>query len=177
MPRRINMVPVLPKGVLFVTAVSALWLAAAGNSLAQPRPGDVFREFTFNYGKSKTTHFAELDPDCPRKKQPDFAMAKMAHMVPKSITLDLDKAARAELSVEYWGGHIGTSNQKFRVNDHDWIALPQPEGAPGDPRCYHRTLLGNNAAPIPLEQLQPGANVVRFLAGPQIRYSFNWGFY
>ncbi|MBM3334749.1 hypothetical protein FJY63_08815 [Candidatus Sumerlaeota bacterium] len=165
------------RAFFLLAAVFLLWIAASSNSFAQPQPGDVFREFTFNYGKSKATHFAELDPNCPRKSQPDFAMAKMAHMAPRPITLDLDKAVRAELSVEYWGGHIGTSNQKFRVNDHEWIDLPQPEGTPSDPRCYHRTLLGNNAAPIPLAHLRQGANVVRFTAGPQIKYSFNWGFY
>ena len=143
----------------------------------QPHPGDIFREFTFNYGKSKSTSFSELDPNCPRKKDPTFDMRDKPHQVPKKIDLDLDKAVRAEMSVEYWGGHIGTSGQRFRVNGHDWIAVPQPTGMSGNPLCYYRTLLGNNAAAIPLDHLRQGTNVVQFTAGPQIKYNFNWGFY
>jgi hypothetical protein len=146
-------------------------------SQAQPKPGDVFREFTYNYGKTKSTHFSELDPDCPRKADPTFEMRKMKHKVPKGIMLDLEQAVRAELTVEYWGGHIGTSNQRFAVNSNEWIDLPQPSGTPGNPVCYHRTVLGNNAVPIPLNQLRHGTNIVQFLAGPQIKHGFKWGFY
>ena len=149
----------------------------ASSGWAQPKPGDIFREFTFNYGKTKSTSFSELDPNCPRKKDPTFDMRDKAHQVPKKIDIDLDKAVRAEMSVEYWGGHIGTSGQKFRVNEHEWIAVPQPTGMSGNPVCYYRTLLGNNAVPIPLDQLRQGTNIVQFTAGPQIKYNFNWGFY
>ncbi len=152
-------------------------LLGASVCWGQPKPGDIFREFTFNYGKTQKTQFSELDPNCPRKKDPAFDMRDKPHQVPKDIELDLDKAVRAEMSVEYWGGHIGTSGQKFRVNGHGWISVPQPAGMSGNPLYYYRTLLGNNAVPIPLEHLRQGTNVVQFTAGPQIKYNFNWGFY
>ena len=152
-------------------------LIAATPALAQPQPGDIFREFTFNPGKTLGAHFGELDPDCPRLKDPNFGMRNMKPHVPRTITLDLDHAVRAELSVEYWGGHIGTGGQKFRINEHDWLDIPQPAGTPTNPVCYQRTLLGNNAVAIPLEQLKQGENVVQFAAGPQVKYSFKWGFY
>jgi hypothetical protein len=53
-------------------------------------------------------------------------MATLKRHVPKAGDLDLAGATRAELSVEYWGGHIGTAGQRFRVNDHSWIDLPTP---------------------------------------------------
>ncbi|MCU0913138.1 MAG: hypothetical protein MUC88_01070 [Planctomycetes bacterium] len=162
-------------GLVCVVGLSVLLGASPGWS--QPKPGDIFREFTFNYGKTQKVQFSELDPNCPRKKDPAFGMRDKAHQVPKNIDIDLDRAVRAEMSVEYWGGHIGTAGQKFRVNGHDWIPVPQPTGMSGHPSCYYRTLLGNNAVPVPLDHLRQGTNVVQFTAGPQIKYNFNWGFY
>jgi hypothetical protein len=45
----------------------------------------------------------------------------MPRHVPRPIELDLARAVRAELSVEYWGGHIGTSGQQFQVNSNGWV--------------------------------------------------------
>jgi len=139
---------------------------------------EVFREVTYKYGATPNEHFAELDPDTKRTFTGEHAgMAALKRHAPKSVQLDLAGATRAELSVEYWGGHIGTAGQRFRVNDHDWIDLPQPSGTPTAPQRYYRTLLGNNAAPLPLDQLRDGENIFRFAAGKQIAYSFDWGFY
>jgi hypothetical protein len=91
--------------------------------------------------------------------------------------LDLAAASRAELSVEYWGGHIGTAGQRFQVNSNGWVDLPQPEGTTAEPQRFHRTLLGNNAVPLPLAHLREGTNQVQFAAGRQIAYSFDFGFY
>ncbi len=148
-------------------------------SAALPAAGqEVFREVTYTYGAPPTTHFAELDPDTKRVFTGEHAgMARMKRHVPKPLALDLAAATRAELSVEYWGGHIGTAGQRFRVNDHGWIDLPQPSGTPTEPQRYYRTLHGNNAAPFPLAQLRDGENVFRFTAGQQIAFRNDWGFY
>lgn len=162
--------------ILFCLTMVLLMLAASA-APGQPKPGDIFREFTFNPGKTAGAHLSELDPNCPRKQDPSFGMRNMKPSLPHKITLDLDHAVRAELSIEYWGGHIGTGGQKFCVNGHAWTDIAQPAGTPTDPVCYQRTLLGNNAVPVPLDQLKQGENVVQFAAGPQVKYSFNWGFY
>jgi hypothetical protein len=139
---------------------------------------EVFREFTFGYGKPAKTQFSELDPDSKRKFTGEHAWgATKPRHVPKPITLDLARATRAELSVEYWGGHIGTSGQRFQVNGHGWVDLPQPAGTPAAPQRFYRTLLGNNAVPVPLAHLRDGGNAIQFAAGPQIAYSFDFGFY
>jgi len=139
---------------------------------------EVFREVTYKYGASPEEHFAELDPDTKRTFTGEHAsMATLKRHAPKPVQLDLAGATRAELSAEYWGGHIGTAGQRFRVNDHDWIDLPTPSGTPTEPQRFYRTLLGNNAAPIPLEQLRNGENIFKFAAGRQIAFSFDWGFY
>jgi hypothetical protein len=115
---------------------------------------EVFREFTFSYGASPNEHFAELDPKATFKFTGEHAWgATMPRHVPRPLLLDLTQAVRAELSVEYWGGHIGTSGQQFQVNSNGWIDLPQPVATPAAPQRFYRTLLGNNAVPIPLDRL------------------------
>lgn len=139
---------------------------------------EVFRETTYNYGAPDESHFAERDPDSKRKFEGEHAgMATMKLRVPKSVTLDLAGATRAELSVEFWGGHIGSASQSFSVNDRGWIQLAQPAGTPTEPQRFYRTLLGNNASPIPLDQLKNGENAFRFTVGKQIAYSNDWAFY
>ncbi len=149
-----------------------LTLLSAGVALSQPGPGDIFREFTFD-----GPFFSELDPNCTR----DFSSSDWAHnkprMVPKELVLDLKGAVKAQMCVEYWGGHIGTSEQKFRVNGHKWIYLPQPKNTLTTPNCYYRTLLGNDPVAIALQYLKDGKNTFQFACGPQICYNFNFGFY
>ncbi|MEK7676031.1 MAG: hypothetical protein AAB676_09390 [Verrucomicrobiota bacterium] len=145
---------------------------------AEPQPGDVFSEFTFNEGAKPGTHTSELDPGIKRDFSKNFTWAKDApRHAPHPLVLDLAGATRAELSVEFWGGHIGTSGQKFNVNSNGWFDLPQPQGTPGRPECCYRTLLGNNAVPIPLAHLRDRTNFVQFAAGPQLCYGFDFGFY
>ncbi len=149
---------------------------------AQPQPGDVYRDFVYippgEMQDAAELYFSELDPACTRDFSKSHTWAKnKARMVKKMVGVDLQNAIRAELSVEYWGGHIGTSQQKLSVNDHDWLPLPQPLNTPLAPECYHRTLLGNNAVSIPLDWLVQGENNVRFHAGSQKCYDFDFGFY
>jgi hypothetical protein len=104
-------------------------------------------------------------------------MKRKPHTPLDLVIDDLEKADRAEILIEYWGGHLGTSEQSFSVNEGPWLALPQPEGMPGRPECYNRTLLGNPAVELPLQFLKEGRNSFRFHAGPQICHDFGWGFY
>jgi hypothetical protein len=159
----------------FIRAVSigTVFLSCIVSGDCQPATGDVFKDFTFipEYG-----HFGELDPDCSRDFTEESWINK-PRMVIKTLEASLENSIKAEMSVEYWGGHIGTSQQKFRINGNDWIFLPQPENTPTNPLCYHRTLLGNTSVPVPLEHLADGKNEVQFTCGPQVCYNFNFGFY
>ena len=145
-------------------------------AFCQPGPGEVFKEFTFV--PTIGDHFSELDPNCPR----DFSKShkwgqNKPRMVPRELVLDLEGATKAEMCVEYWGGHSGTSEQKFKVNGNEWIYLPQPQNTPTTPNCYYRTLLGNEAVPVALEHLKDGKNIFQFVAGPQVCWNFKFGFY
>lgn len=80
-------------------------LSGTFSGFSQPVPGDVYKEFTFipEYG-----HFGELDPDCTREF-PEDHWTNTPWMVIKTLDVALEKSIKAELSIEYWGGHIGTS--------------------------------------------------------------------
>ena len=70
------------------------------------------------------------------------------------------------------GGHAGTSAKRLRLDDHDWIAVPEPAAIPGDagrkpvddPQCYQ--YFTYPSVPVPLEQLSEGENVFEFTSGP-----------
>ncbi len=127
----------------------------------------IYREYCY------AGRWGEVDPGATHPMQTEWLRRQE-----RTIEgVDLLGAVRAELAVEYWGGHIGTSGQQFRVNGHDWIDIPQPVGTPAAPHHYYRTLLGNPAAPVPLEHLKSGSNAFVFAAGPQTKYDFGFGFY
>jgi hypothetical protein len=151
--------------VLFVLGAASL-----GPLAAEPRPGDVYREFTY------LRRFGEIDPG---SKRPGLEDMRANMMGSRALELpSLKDVQRAEVSVEYWGGHIGTSEQKFRVNGAGWHYIQQqhtPDTAP--PQCFQRTILGRATTEVPVAELKPGFNEFRFTAGPQLCNSFDWGFY
>ena len=134
-----------------------------------PEAGSVFREFTF---VPRGRFFAECDPGSTR----EFC-AERKHMTPKQLDLDLKHATRAEALIEYWGGHIGTADQKFSANGNSWIPVPQPANTPTEPQRYYRNVMGTPPVAVPLEHLRDATNEFRFTCGRQIAYSFDWGFY
>ncbi len=135
---------------------------------------EVFRDFHFI---PVGGHFSELDPNAEWEFEEGDSFYNKPLQVAKHLDIDLKNAVRTEMIFEYWGGHIGTSDQRVQINETVWFELPQPEGTPDDPECYYRTLLGNNAIEIPIEAFNDGENIFRFSAGPQICYDFGWGMY
>ncbi len=125
-----------------------------------PLPGDIFREY--EYGK-KVDFFKG-------------AFAFNDSIVTFLEISDLEMAVRAEISFYYWGGHIGTSNQKFRVNSGGQLPITQP-GTPGRPECYYRTVAGRSAVQFPLDLLVRGKNRFAFFCGDQICHGYNWPHY
>lgn len=78
------------------------------------KPGSVFREYSFNKIVS------------PFKGE--FAYAD-SFFIDLDID-DLENAIDAEIALKFWGGHIGTSDQTFKVNSSKKFNFPQP-GTPG----------------------------------------------
>jgi|WetSurMetagenome_2_1015567.scaffolds.fasta_scaffold726530_1 hypothetical protein len=114
--------------------------------------------------KGEETPFGEESERVPPAAPGDsFSIEMGVHgkPVPTHVDIgDLEGAVRAEMAVAYWGGHSGTSAERFRVNGGPWILFPQPKDTPTDPDWYYRTLLGATTVEIPLAQLHTGDNLV-----------------
>lgn len=124
------------------------------------RPEAVFREYSFNKMVS------------PFKG--DFAAYDSFQVV---LTVDdLKEIADAEVALNFWGGHIGTSDQTFKVNGSRKFEFPQP-ATPGNPYCYFRFGVGNPPVKIPPALLKPGENTFTFFCGKQVCHGFNWPLY
>jgi hypothetical protein len=153
------------------TLVAALVLAARA-AAADPAPGDLFHEYRYD-----AETIIEVDPDT---QQPNLKFAKRRQVSFRVRSLDiwdLEDATRAEIAFEIWGGHAGTSGQTVRVNGGAWTPIPEVEGTPGEPRCYHRTRLGSAVVPLPIGAIKLGRNTFEFRAGKQICHSINWPIY
>lgn len=150
----------------------AFLLCAATVLLADPTPGDVYREYV--YGR----RFSEFDLNSKRMEERVRRMRANSRADRVIEIPGAGNAVKAEVSIEYWGGHIGTTEQKFQINDDgEWFDIPQPQETPEKPNCYYRTMLGRATVTVPVSKFKPGRNVLRFHAGPQVCHGFDWGFY
>lgn len=127
----------------------------------------IYREYSY------TKRWGETDPSATHP----FQVGNPRRQPKPLAGVDLEHAIRAEMCIEYWGGHFGTTGKSFQVNGHDWIAIPQPEGTPDEPIYYHCTLLGHPPVEVPLDFLRSGDNEVVFAAGPQQKRDFGYGFF
>jgi len=80
-----------------------------------------------------------------------------------------------------WSGHAGTSNKRFRLNDREWIDVPEPAAIPGQvgrietlpSSCYQYFIYPS--INVPLEYLHEGENTLQFGADGQVCFDFGWG--
>ncbi len=100
-------------GVLLVASLLPVSFPPPSTAIAQsasnrPQPGDVFREYAFPQRLTL----------CFRPSRPE-SCNNIPSERSAGLTFNPAGAVRAELAVEYWGGHIGT-RQHFRVNSQDY---------------------------------------------------------
>jgi len=156
-------------------AAAALILAMTAPVLANPGPGDVFREHVWMGPFVNATGWQRVtDPEARQ----EGAHAFLPNPVNRVAIGDLDGAVRAEVVIEQWGGHAGTSDKRLRLNGNRWIAIPEPDipgavGADPHPESYQR--LSQATVPLPLDQLRQGDNTFEFTSGGQITFDFGWG--
>lgn len=138
-------------------------------------PGSVYRQFTFS-GPWNTI-------DCPftgwqRVTDPASPHPGARKYLPNQINEiwidDLDGATAAEMVVEEWGGHAGTSRKTIRVNDGEPLLIEEPVTiGPGPSEAYQ--YFRYPVLPVPLEILRPGRNIFAVSSGPQIAHDMGWG--
>jgi len=154
-------------GNLTVSADGVFATDILGVPSVGPVSGDVYREATNG-----------MTGETWRVTDPDAGAAGAAEFLPNpvlSIDLpDLTHAVRAELIIDRWGGHPGTSGKMVRFNDMSWLHLPEIETIDStSPECY--MYQDNIIVDLPLAQLQAGTNVFEGMADEQVCYSFDWG--
>ena len=100
--------------------LTALYSASA--LYADLGPGDIFRELSMNI------------PSWQRVTDPKANVSgakQFPNTLNRKLIEDLHGAVRAEIYLEMWGGHAGTSDKRLRVNGGEWISIPDPKGHPG----------------------------------------------
>lgn len=143
---------------------------ATGNAqrlLRGPLPGDVYREFT----QSMLTYadWRVIDPNASNPMAQTF----LPNAVNWMTISDLQNAIRAEVQIDLWGGHAGTSEKKIRFNGNSWLPILDLRTTPGIGECYLSHY--NVTVDVPLSHLLEGTNSFEGTCGPQVCYDFGWG--
>ncbi len=160
-----------------IYSIIGMCLAAVVLAHADPGPGDIFREYLWRGPYVNAGNWQ-------RVTHPGATAAGSHEFLPNpvnSITIDdLTGAVGAEVYLEIWGGHAGTSDKTVRLNGYDWIQIPEPVAIPatsGSPRISSAECYQHFAYPsvkVPLSDLLVGDNEFEFSAGPQICFNFGW---
>lgn len=158
--------------LLVVLAMLLLPVCVQAQSLLSPAPGSIFKEYTraLTGGNS----WRVTDPNTPRAD----ARSYLPNDVLSLSIGDLSGATRAEILIDMWGGHVGTTNKRFRFNNNNWITIPELGSGNGIPaghdgQCYSSQ--SNPVVAIPLSHLRTGSNSFQGTSGGQTCYNFNWG--
>lgn len=145
----------------------ALIIPVRGFSQQGPRAGDIYREYAVNLKNGNWWRVTDPDAGDPR------AAAFLPNPVLEIDIDGLEGAVRAEVLMDVWGGHAGTSGKKFRFNDNAWMAVPDLPTIPANPESYMAEY--NVILDLPLQYLKEGKNTFQGTSGGQISYNFNWG--
>jgi len=155
--------------LLMLIVLSGTFLLIPAEAIGQkgPQPGDVYKEYAVSLRTGR--NWRVTDPTVTR---PD-AVVFLPNPV-LSITIgDLQDATRAEVLMDIWGGHVGTSNKQFRFNLNPWIRIPELPTIDFEPECYMSQY--NVIMDMPLEYLVEGVNTFEGTSGGQICNNYNWG--
>lgn len=155
--------------VLLITLVGLLLGTGAGEAQfagGGPKPGDVYKEFYFTHN---STNWRVTDPGVDLVKYPEAA----AFLPNPTLYINVDDlagATKAEVVIDFWCGHEGTTGRAFRFNGNSWIYLPDlPALSDPDNKYMHQT---NHLVSVPLSHLKVGSNAIEGTSGPN---GWDWG--
>jgi hypothetical protein len=125
--------------VLYALIGIAFW-----GAVAEPLPGDVFRDYDYTerFAANSAASAFDSPQECTRVVE----------------GVDLQGAVRAELAVQLWGGHEGTFKY-VQINGADSIDILPAHGSTWH---HYQQHFGRPTIDIPLSQLKGGANAVTF---------------
>ena len=154
-------------------------LLSATLVLAQPQPGDVYREYSWH--PSSGTGPAS-NSKWQRVTGPDATEAGAQAFLPNSVNHlqidDFEHAIRAEISLEVLNVHPGTIGHKVRLNGNPWQAIPFSPLVPGSsgsglPALEYHTMQ-YPVVPISLSSLINGDNTFEFTAQRGTSFANRW---
>ena len=146
-----------------VSALLVLMIGVCPLSIkADPKPGDIFREYHFANGQG--IHL------CPKGAVRDSSSFSI-------FVGDLKGAIRAEITGLFHTGHIGTSERRIRVNNGKSVDLPGAEIPAANKECYFTYIFGRPSVEVALKDLKEGENRLTFFVGPQVCHGFDWPCY
>ena len=141
--------------------------------IAQPGPGDVYREYLWWKrsgdaggalrvgGREGTTDWGTTVVD---------GYWETSNIDPK-FDIDLEHAIRAEVVIEKILCHDGTTGLGILLNNTEWIKIPTPETIPKPQEQYQHHIYPSVA--VPLDQLESGpANVFKMRVSDE--HTWNW---
>jgi hypothetical protein len=144
-------------GLKLVGVLAAGWMlgGTAPGLLAEPGPGDVFREYAWRpEGKWQRVTGPEVTDES--------AKAFLPNAVNEIRIDDLDGARKVEATIEMLLCHGGTAGKKIRVNGGPWIAIPESDLIPGDagrgPPHLEYQSMRYPSVEIPLDRIREGTN-------------------
>ena len=150
------------------------------------REGSVFREYTYfgpdapGHGQLWPVKIEEVDPGSKfsSKEIPTVEDRVVRARSPRILNMVKADANYAELLLELTNCHIGTPGwytYNHKEKSRSWLPLPREVGTPGPPELYHHTILGSRDEPLNLDWIVEGENIFQFTAGPQMKYSWDFG--
>ncbi|MFZ5828889.1 MAG: hypothetical protein ACOY3P_02330, partial [Planctomycetota bacterium] len=108
---------------ILAATVAVAMAIAAGDAQAQPRPGEVYREYSQHMAGND---WRVTDP----KATPDRAKRHLPNPELHLTIDDLSHAVRAEAIIDRWGGHARTAEKRIRFNGNSWITVPELSTTP-----------------------------------------------
>jgi len=134
-----------------------------------PRSGDVYREYYVAMGGGKDWRVTQ-----PQPKHKN-AWLQLPNSTLRVLIGELRNARKAEIQIDRWGGHYGTTGKRIRFNGKPWITVPELATTPAghDPSCY--MFEDNPIVEVPLADLREGENSLEGTAGDQGCDGFGWG--
>ena len=155
-----------------------LWIFLCGlgtSALSAPEPGEVYREYVWAGPWINASRWQRVTgPDAT----PERARAHLPNPVNRIKIDDLDKARKAEVTIEMLLCHGGTINKRVRVNENAWIAIPESPHIPGEagtgPPATEYQYMRYPCVEIPLEQLRRGENTFEFTCSSGTSLGSRW---
>jgi len=158
-------------------SASAPRALSSGFSTLGPKPGDVYREYIFSASTIADWQVTDPNATAPTPRELDLPNDLLHFYVPT-----LEHAIRAEVMLDRWGGHPGTTAKRIRFNpgvwlpDEEraklrpgrapenwgkWILVPELQTTPEGEHPESFVYQDNPIVEVPLDQFRDGPNFLQ----------------